>query len=59
MPALRSFVHSARLVAITVTGVIRLDDREDCFAGIMTPATPSYRKLVNMVANPMPPAWAT
>ncbi len=48
MPVLWSVSHSARLVVITVQGVIGLEDMEQCVAGILTPATLSYRKLVDM-----------
>jgi hypothetical protein len=48
MPVFWGLDHSTRLVVITVKGVIRLKDMEDCVEGIMTPATLSYRKLVDM-----------
>ncbi len=48
MPVLWDVFHSTRLVAITLTGAIRLKDVEDCIAKIMTPATLSYRKLVDV-----------
>ena len=47
MPVFWGLDHSTRLVVITVKGVIRLKDMEDCVEGIMTPATLSYRKLVD------------
>jgi hypothetical protein len=48
MPVLWSVSHATRLVAITVKGVIGLEDMEECVAGILTPATLSYRKLVDL-----------
>jgi hypothetical protein len=48
MPVLWDVFHSTRLVAITLKGAIRLKDVEDCIVKIMTPATLSYRKLVDV-----------
>ena len=48
MPVLWRLNHSTRLVVITVKDVIRLKDMEDCIESIMTPATMSYGKLVDM-----------
>jgi hypothetical protein len=36
------------MVEITFAGVIRREDMDDCADGIMTPATLSYRKLVDL-----------
>ena len=48
MPVLWAVHHSTRLVVITVNGVIRLKDMEECLEGLMTAAVLSYRKLVDM-----------
>ena len=48
MPVLWAVFHSTRLVVITLTGAIHLKDVEDCIVKIMTPATLSYRKLVDV-----------
>ena len=48
MPVLWSVSHSAHLVTITAQGAMHLSDLEECAAGILTPATLSYRKLVDM-----------
>jgi SpoIIAA-like len=57
MPVLWSVSHSTRLVAITVKGAIRLEDMEECVAGILTPATLSYRKLVDMTEGAPALSW--
>jgi hypothetical protein len=36
------------MVVISVKGIVRLADMQECAAGIMTPATLSYRKLVDL-----------
>jgi hypothetical protein len=36
------------MVVISVKGVVHLADMQECAAGIMTPATLSYRKLVDL-----------
>jgi hypothetical protein len=51
MPVLWAVDHSTRLVVISLNGVIRLKDMEDCLEGIMTAAALSYRKLVDMMAG--------
>ena len=48
MPVLWAAFHSTRLVTITFKGVICRQDIDDCTDGIMTPATLSYRKLVDL-----------
>ena len=48
MPVRWGVFHSTRLVVIALTGAIRLKDVEDCVDMIMTPATLSYRKLVDV-----------
>ena len=48
MPVLWAVVHSSRIVTITFRGVICRQDIDDCADGIMTPATLSYRKLVDL-----------
>ena len=48
MPVLWSVSHSTRLVSITVQGTSSLADMIECVGGIMTPATLSYRKLVDL-----------
>ena len=49
MPVLWNVFHSTREVVISVQGVVHLKEMEECVDGILTPATRSYRKLVNMV----------
>ena len=49
MPVFWNVFHSAREVVISVQGVVHLKEMEECVDGILTPATRSYRKLVNMV----------
>ena len=44
----RLVFHSTRLVVISVRGVVHLNDMEECVDGIMTSATMSYRKLVDL-----------
>ena len=48
MPVLWAAFHSTRLVTITFKGVICRQDIDACTDGIMTPATLSYRKLVDL-----------
>ena len=48
MPVLWAAFHSTRLVTITFKGVICRQDIDDCTDGILTPATLSYRKLVDL-----------
>ena len=48
MPVRWAAFHSTRMVEITFAGVIRRQDMDDCADGIMTPATLSYRKLVDL-----------
>jgi hypothetical protein len=48
MPVLWGVAHAKRLVTITFKGVICRQDIDDCADGIMTPATLSYRKLVDL-----------
>ena len=48
MPVLWTVSHATRTVVISVTGAVRLADMQECAAGIMTPATLSYRKLVDL-----------
>jgi hypothetical protein len=48
MPVLWGAFHSTRLVTITFIGVIGRQDIDACSDGIMTPATLSYRKLVDL-----------
>jgi hypothetical protein len=48
MPVLWNAFHSTRLVTITFDGVTCRKDLDDCMDGIMTPATLSYRKLVDL-----------
>jgi hypothetical protein len=48
MPVLWNAFHSTRLVTITFEGVACRKDLDDCTDGIMTPATLSYRKLVDL-----------
>src|SRR5687767_12537330 len=48
MPVLWNAFHSSRLVTIAFKGVIGRQDIDDCTDGIMTPATLSYRKLVDL-----------
>jgi hypothetical protein len=49
MPILWTVFHSTREVVISVDGVSLLKEMEECVEGIMTPATRSYRKLVDLV----------
>lgn len=48
MPVLWAAFHSNRLVTITFMGVVGRKDIDDCADGIMTPATLSYPKLVDL-----------
>jgi hypothetical protein len=48
MPVLWAAFHSTRLVTITFKGVICRQDIDACTDGIITPATLSYRKLVDL-----------
>src|SRR3954447_3958763 len=48
MPVLWGVAHAKRLVTISFKGVICRQDIDDCADGIMTPATLSYRKLVDL-----------
>jgi hypothetical protein len=48
MPVLWNAFHATCLVTITFTGIISRQDIDDCTDGIMTPATLSYRKLVDL-----------
>jgi hypothetical protein len=54
MPVLWGVAHAKRLVTITFKGVICRQDIDDCAAGIMTPATLSYRKLVDLTQGSLP-----
>ena len=49
MPVVWNVFHSTREVVISVTGSVLLKEMEECVDGILTPATRSYRKLVNLV----------
>jgi hypothetical protein len=46
--------HANRLVTITFKGVICRQDIGDCADGIMTPATLSYRKVVDLTEASLP-----
>jgi len=48
MPVFWTVSHSTRLVVTSVKGVASLEDMKGCVAAIMTPATLSYRKLVDL-----------
>jgi hypothetical protein len=48
MPVLWGVIHSTRLVTITVKGATCRQDIDACTDGIMTPATLSYRKLLDL-----------
>ena len=48
MPVHWRVSHSTRSVVISVTGVVRLADMEECMRAIAIPATLSYRKLVDL-----------
>ena len=48
MPVIWAAVHSTRLVTITFKGVIARKDMDDYTDGVLTPATLSYRKLVDL-----------
>ena len=48
MPVLWTVSHSSRLVVISVKSAVLLKDMEECVEGIMTPATLSYRKLMDL-----------
>ena len=48
MPVIWAALHSARLVTITFKGVITRKDMDDYIDGVLTPATLSYRKLVDL-----------
>jgi hypothetical protein len=54
MPVLWAVTHATRLVTITFKGVICRQDVDDCADGIMTPATLSYRKLVDLTQGSLP-----
>jgi hypothetical protein len=47
MPVLWTVSHATRSVVISATGVVRLADMEECVRAIVTPATLSYRKLLD------------
>lgn len=49
MPVIWNVFHSSREVVILVQGVVHLKEMKECVDGILTPATRSYRKLVNLV----------
>ena len=49
MPVVWNVFHPTREVVISVTGVVLLKEMEECVDGILTPATRSYRKLVDLV----------
>jgi hypothetical protein len=49
MPVLWNVFHATRLVVISMTGDVHLKEMEECVEGIMTPATLSYRKLVDLM----------
>jgi hypothetical protein len=49
MPVIWNVSHSSREVVILVQGVVHLKEMKECVDGILTPATRSYRKLVNLV----------
>lgn len=51
MPVLWTVSHATRMVVISVKGVVRLADMQECAAGIVTPATLSYRKLVDLTGS--------
>jgi hypothetical protein len=48
MPVLWNVFHSPRLVVVSIQGSVCLKDMEDCVEATMTPATLSYRKLVDL-----------
>ena len=48
MSVLWAAFHSTRLVTITFTGVISRKDIDEYLESVMTPATLSYRKLVDL-----------
>src|SRR5262245_13531432 len=48
MPVHWTVFHATRQVVITARGIVHLSDMEECVEGIMTPATLSYRKLVDL-----------
>ena len=48
MPVHWTVFHATRQVVISAKGIVRLSDMEECVEGIMTPATLSYRKLVDL-----------
>lgn len=48
MPVLWAALHSTRLVTITFKGVISAKDIDEYMDGVLTPATLSYRKLVDL-----------
>jgi len=48
MPLLWTVSHATRSVEISATGVVRLADMVECVRAIVTPATLSYRKLVDL-----------
>ena len=49
MPVVWNVFHATREVVIFVTGVVLLKEMAECVDGILTPATRSYRKLVDLV----------
>jgi hypothetical protein len=49
MPIVWNVFHSTREVVISVTGVVPLKEMKECVDGILTPASRSCRKLVNLV----------
>jgi hypothetical protein len=48
MPIRWTVFHSTRDVVISIVGAARLQEMEEYVENVMTPATRSYRKLVNM-----------
>ncbi len=54
MPVSWAVAHAKRLVTITFKGALCCQDIDDCAAGIMTPATLSYRKLVDLTEGSLP-----
>lgn len=48
MPVLWTVFHDRRLVVISVKGIARLGDMKECVDGIITPATQSYAKHLEL-----------
>ena len=48
MPVMWAVFHSTRLVTITFRGLVTREDFDDYLDGVLTPATLSYRKLVDL-----------